>query len=114
MYRYEKTPWEYLKETGDIETVWNAYLDDLRYVLDDVETLLNNVDAERVVISADHGDAFGEYGMYGHNTGSLHPKVRYVPWITTTAENKDTYQPRDWETSSDISAEERLKQLGYI
>jgi hypothetical protein len=40
--------------------VWEAYLDNLRIVLDEVEILLNNIDAENVVLTADHGEAFGE------------------------------------------------------
>jgi hypothetical protein len=38
--------------------VWEAYLDNLRYVLDNIEELLQNVDG-KVVISADHGELFG-------------------------------------------------------
>jgi len=47
-----------------------AYYDELRMVLDDVEILLNNVDADTAVITADHGEAMGEYGIYGHARGS--------------------------------------------
>jgi len=115
--RYEDDWWGYLTETGDRETVWEAYLDDLRYVLDDVELLLDNIDAEKVVISADHGEAFGEYGILGHKIGSLHPEVRKVPWAVTTAEDSQTYTPTVEEPdSSGMSLEDvdrQLEALGY-
>lgn len=38
----------------------NRFSLNVRYVLNDVKLLLNNFDAETVVISSDHGDAFGE------------------------------------------------------
>ena len=46
---------------GDIaeDVVWESYRENLRYVLDDVELLLENLDAGTVVISADHGNAMG-------------------------------------------------------
>jgi hypothetical protein len=114
---HEPRPLRYLRETGDFETVWNAYLDELRYVLDDVELLLENIDAERVVISADHGEAFGEYGIYGHQVGSLHPKIRTVPWGVTTGEDTGSYTPTVEPTrrgdEPTRSTEEILQSLGY-
>lgn len=109
--------WGYLTETGDVETVWASYLDDLRYVLDDVALLVENIDAERVAITADHGEAFGEYGVLGHKIGSLHPKVRRVPWATTSGRDERTYASEiDPPSSSSMSArevEDQLAALGY-
>lgn len=115
--KHEDDWWGYLTETGDVETVWQTYLDDLRYVLDDVEILLENIGAEKVIISADHGEAFGEYGVLGHKIGSLHPKIRRVPWAVTTAEDTHSYTPTIEEPeSSEMSREEldqQLEALGY-
>lgn len=114
-YDYEKEPWKYMRKTGDKERVFKCYLDELRFVLDDVEKLLNNLDAEKVAISADHGEGFGEYNVYGHHAGSLHPSIRRVPWVTTKATDSHTYTPRlDSTTTSERSAEELLKHLGYM
>lgn len=115
---HEDDWWNYLTKTGDVKTVWSSYLDDLRYVLDDVELLLDNLDAERVIITADHGEAFGEYGVLGHNIGSLHPKVRRVPWAETTGVDLNTHsastEPPDKDTSmSTSSVEDQLSALGY-
>jgi len=46
--------------------VWSAYMDNLRWVLDNVERVLKNIDAETVVISSDHAELFGEHGFYCH------------------------------------------------
>ncbi len=114
-YKYETEPWEYLRQGGDREVVFEAYLDELRYVLDSIELLLKNIDAETVVISADHGEAFGEYGAYGHGPGSIHPHVRFVPWATTTADDSGSYTP-DFapEDVTEQNVDETLRALGYI
>lgn len=97
------------------ERFWNTYQDNLRRALDDVELLLENVDAERVAITADHGDALGEWGIYDHPVGCLHPAVRTVPWATTAATDRGTYEP-DLELereNGESSVEDRLRALGY-
>lgn len=33
------------------------------------------------VITADHGEAFGEGGNYGHPEKSIHPVLVEVPWF---------------------------------
>lgn len=98
----------------DFETFWVAYQDNLRCVLDDVELLLSNVDADRVAITADHGDALGEWGIYDHPVGCLHPAVRTVPWVTTTATDRETYEPETEREENESAVEERLQALGYV
>lgn len=102
------------KDKIEFETFWEAYRENLRRVLDDVELLLSNVDAERVAITADHGDALGEWGIYDHPVGCLHPAVRTVPWVTTTATDRGTYDPSLEPESNDPAVEERLRALGYV
>jgi arylsulfatase A-like enzyme len=107
--------WDRLRH-GEVskERVWNAYRENLRYVLADVELLLENVDAETVVITSDHGNAFGEWGIYGHPNGSLHPAVKHVPWAVTNAADTGEYDPDVERESSEASVEERLDGLGYL
>lgn len=112
---HEKDPFGALRDGVDPELVWAAYLDELRRGLDEAARLLRNVNAERVVITADHGEAFGEWGVYGHPMGMLHPTVRRVPWVETTATDTGTYEPsagspRD-AGSRDV--DEHLRNLGY-
>ncbi|TKX74502.1 hypothetical protein EXE46_09090 [Halorubrum sp. GN11_10-6_MGM] len=81
-----------------------------------MELLLDNIDAERVVITADHGEAFGEYGFYWHKVACPLPIVRQVPWIETTAEDTGGYEPDGWDKSekkNETCINERLKALGY-
>ena len=115
LYEHEKEPWEYMRKTGDRGTVLETYLDELRFVLDDVETLLNNLDADAVAITADHGEAFGEHAVYEHHAGSLHPSVRRVAWVTTDATDSRSYTPQlDSSADSGRHAEDILEHLGYI
>jgi glucan phosphoethanolaminetransferase (alkaline phosphatase superfamily) len=97
--------------------VWDAYLDTLRYVLDEVELLLDNIDADTVAITADHGEGFGEHGSYGHDFGWPHPVEKKVPWVETTAFDKGEYivdSEYDSNEKQSASVEERLRNLGYI
>jgi len=111
---YEDDWWGYLDRTGDTETVWEAYLNDLRYVLDDVEIVLSNVDAEKVAITADHGNAFGEWGAYSHGQSYI-GSVREVPWVETTAQDAGEYEPeqRISAVKDMITVEDKLRALGY-
>jgi len=113
-HEYEKRPFEYLRKSGDRKIIWNTYINELRYVLDDVALLLRNIEANQVVISADHGEAFGEFGVFNHHTGSLHPQIRFVPWVETSATESDSYTPQvKTVKKNNISVNERLEALGY-
>lgn len=111
-----ENPFERLQR-GEIdrETVWTGYLDNLRLVLDEVADLLENVDAEQVVVTADHGEAFGELGFYEHPVCCPHPVVKRVPWYETTAVDRRTRDPAPLDTDSaghDVA--EQLRDLGYV
>ncbi|RQG93043.1 hypothetical protein EA462_02190 [Natrarchaeobius halalkaliphilus] len=94
--------------------VYDLYEDTLRLVLDDVAILLENLDADDVVITADHGEAFGEFAAYGHPEGFPHPVVKNVPWVRTSATDTGSRDP-DLEISSgaSVDVEEHLRDLGY-
>jgi hypothetical protein len=98
------------------EEAWNSYIENLRLVLDELEVLLTNTDAEKVIITADHGEAFGEFGFYAHQIGCPLPEVRTVPWIETTATDKESYEPEIEPGSTDQieSLEQHLSDLGYL
>lgn len=108
--------WDQL-ESGEVdrERVWQAYRDNLRYVLDEVALLLENLDAERVVISADHGNAFGEFGVYGHPPRMPLPSLHLVPWYGTTATDRRTHEPMRYEEGETVTAtRQKLRDLGYL
>lgn len=116
LHEHEATPFEYLRNGGDRELVWNVYLECLREVLDEVAVLLDNLDAERVIISADHGEAFGEFGLYHHPMGLPHPTVRRVPWAITSASDTHSYTPTVEPPADETTkaTKEQLKNLGYF
>jgi hypothetical protein len=98
------------------DVVWESYRENLRYVLDDVELLLENLDARTVVISADHGNAMGQWGQYGHPAGVPIAPLRNVPWVETTATDTgsyDTEPEEDRESTTTDEVRSRLKDLGY-
>lgn len=97
------------------EDFWNAYRDTLRHVLQSVSVLLTNIDANTVAISSDHGEAIGEWGVYGHPAGCLHPSVKNVPWVETTATDTGEYEPTIERTPEEnVNVERRLRDLGYM
>lgn len=112
--------WNHLEE-GNIafEEVWNAYRENLEFVMDEVDLLIKALDNERVLITSDHGNAAGEYGMYGHPGGLFLPSTRQVPWElinTGPAEEVciDTNVDRlEHERSSEEIVQDRLESLGY-
>lgn len=112
----EDQPFPAIKEgKATVDEVWDLYLDNLRLALDSIEVLLENVDSEKVVITADHGELFGEWRLYGHHYAMPHPNLKKVPWIETTAEdNQNRHPEEEFELNDGIDAEKRLKDLGYL
>lgn len=110
------TVWKLLRR-GDIsrERAWGAYIDNLRWVLDDIERLRENLDADQVVLTADHGDCFGEYGLYGHPRGVPVEELIRVPWVEIPTADRSTHTPSVKDhTDGAGGATERLEALGYI
>jgi hypothetical protein len=99
------------------DRVWDSYRANLEYVLEDVQVLLANVDAETAVVTADHGNALGEFGFYGHPPLVPLPCVRRVPWVETTATDSGEYEPTVEGEHASLAADEvasRLEDLGYL
>lgn len=112
-----RTVWEKL-ESGELdeETVWDAYLRNLEIVLDDVELLLENLTADTVVITSDHGNALGEYGVYGHPRDVPISPLVEVPWSETSATDNHTHETDEYEAdarATDEDVKSRLQDLGY-
>lgn len=113
--------WQRLEDGElDTEAVWAAYRANLETALSEVDRLIAALDDERVLITSDHGNAVGEYGMYGHPRGLAIGALRRVPWDVVDS------GPRDDTTDIDISSltiestgwdedelEDRLRSLGY-
>lgn len=111
--------WNLLRR-GEVshETVWEAYRANLEYVLDSVALFLENVEAERVIITSDHGNAMGEHHMYGHPIYAPVEALKRVPWCVTTATDTGEYDPESMESpeqdGNEATVEEKLQALGYL
>lgn len=111
----EQNVWDALnKGEADKEAVWNSYTANLIYALAGVELLVENTDA-RVLLTSDHGNGFGEWGIYGHPFAWPQPEVRKVPWVEMEATDSETYtySPVLDSTRGDEAIDDQLRALGY-
>ena len=93
---------------------FDAYLDNLRWGLNEIELLLKNIDQEKVIITADHGENFRLRSIRAeHKPGMITPTVRRVPWVTTTAKDTGEREP-DTSQSERSELESTLEALGYL
>ncbi|OAQ54129.1 hypothetical protein HTG_00950 [Natrinema mahii] len=98
------------------EEVWAAYRDNLEWVLDDVSLLIENVSADRIAITSDHGNSFGRLGIYGHPAYVPLKELKQVPWVVTEGYDKQTHSPELKPTNRNKicdETEEMLTALGY-
>ena len=56
------------------------YKDNLEWVLESAGRIVDRFDDERIVITSDHGEAFGEGGDFFHLYRTRNPVVRVVPF----------------------------------
>jgi len=100
------TQWKYGRVLG--EAVWDlirnkkislerakqGYESCLEFVLESIKKLLSSVNIEgKIIITADHGQLFGEHGMIGHPQGSpAFEELRKVPYLEV---NKKYYEKGD-------------------
>jgi len=115
-------PWVSLRRGSvSVQRVRDAYEANLRYVLAEVAVLLDNIDG-RVAITADHGNLFGEWGLYGHPMHTPVPALLAVPWAEMTGVDRgsrdpDLHPPEQLPVSRVYGAEsdrDRLDALGYL
>jgi hypothetical protein len=69
-----------LYSQGGWERVRGAYQLNLEIVLKHAYSLLNCVGGKKIITS-DHGELLGEYGLYGHETSKRFPENTEVPWL---------------------------------
>lgn len=115
--------WWHRLEDGllDREHVMRLYRDTLRVALPHVQRLVDTLPG-KTVISADHGNVFGERGLgarrlYGHPSNTHHPKLVTVPWLEIDKSRKNIV-----EGTADVQskrehyrdATEQLEALGYV
>ena len=109
-------------QTGlfELDDVWNDYGKHLLGVLDEVERLVSHVNG-KVIITADHGNALGEFGIYGHPDYVPIPDLKRVPWVDLQGQgipyNPEELERRHYDeertTNENDSVEKQLEALGY-
>jgi|SRR3989339_344448 len=62
------------------EQVWKAYQGNFDLILKEIKNNLIHFKGKKI-ISSDHGDCFGEYGIYAHPGGTYVPELIEVPWF---------------------------------
>jgi hypothetical protein len=113
-----KDPWTRVRDQElPFYEFWGAYRDNLIWVLDDVQRLLNNCDG-RIVLTSDHGNGIGVWDVWSHPPGVAIPAVRRVPWVPLEGRDLRTHRPgvpNHVVDSSvrDDAVEARLADLGY-
>lgn len=103
------------------ETVRAAYRRNLEIALPAVRRLLDTLPG-RTVVTADHGNMFGERAVpipvreWGHPPGLYTEQLVRVPWLVYGDDRKDVTAnaPVATETGAETNSEERLRQLGYL
>lgn len=106
-----------LIQSGNIteEDARDSYRLNLEFVLQSIKKLLSNIDKDKVILSADHANAFAEWGLYGHPINKPAPVIRRVPWISVEAKGNNEYTPID-NCISNINddVKRKLRDLGYM
>lgn len=101
----------------DHDQVWEAYVENLELTMPHVERLVDEL-AGKSVITADHGQAFGEWGQYGH--GPWVESVYNVPWFEAEYEDRKTITDGETTKSTYMVGDDReemkkrLRDLGYM
>ncbi|WP_265110540.1 hypothetical protein [Halosolutus halophilus] len=69
-----------LVKNGTREAALALYEENLRIALESVADLVERLDG-RVIVTADHGEAFGEEGVWEHHIETHIPPLMEVPWL---------------------------------
>lgn len=100
------------------EAVWQAYRENLEWVLEEIELLANCCDAT-ILVTSDHGNAFGDWGIWGHPPLLPISELRTVPSFLLQGTDEREYNPTEYEASTRTngtrrgSVARRLRDLGY-
>ena len=64
-----------------IEQYQKAYRDNLTFTLGYVRKILDKLPHRHIIITSDHGELLGEFGMFLHPVSVCAPILRQVPWL---------------------------------
>lgn len=101
------------------------YRENLEIVLKYVSHLISKIPrGKKVVVTSDHGEAFGEEGIFEHPSNTRIPELVEVPWLEIKKEGEESYsskqrkrkrRKKSAKTGEKYEKElkKRLKDLGY-
>ena len=99
-----------------------AYRENIEIALSHVEKLIDEI-AGKSVVTADHGELFGERvyplcePLYGHPDNVYIKELLTVPWLEIRADSRreiTTEEPIGFEPLDSDLAKRRLQELGYV
>jgi len=106
-----------------IEVIKKAYEGNLKFVLKEVERLINHLD-EKIVVTADHGTVFGKWGIYFHPRFIRIKDLIEIPWFVikkgkrpsskTDEKNQKNINDKEEKPNNEEEIKQRLASLGYI
>lgn len=100
-----------LNEGKSIDVVRQAYEDNLRLVLKEVERLVESIYGE-VVVTSDHGESFGEKWIIEHPPGIYIDELVDVPWHAIDVGTISDNNPQSGRDKSESTAiRRRVKNL---
>jgi hypothetical protein len=119
----EQTIWDRLRDDEvDRSVVWDAYFENTEIAINYAEEIVSEADGN-VVLSADHGNLFGEILLpipireYGHPRGVRSTELNRVPWfVVDGSERRKTYSEAPVSQSHNRIEEidSKLEALGYL
>ncbi len=113
---------EVIRGNVSVQRVKEAYKDNLKSVLSEVERLIRYLEG-KIIITADHGEAFGDKFIYEHPAKIYINELITVPWFEVSPEetgrkdveklnlNSLSLEP---ERIDSEQFDERLRGLGYL
>jgi len=110
------TVWNLLRR-GDLEPIeaHAAYADNLAWALTEAERLVAGVaDDATVAVTADHGELFGEGGLWGHPKHNYDDAQVTVPWVPVNQArvgDAPTFGSQGAHAAEDVA--DQLEALGY-
>lgn len=98
------------------ETYWQAYADNLEYVLEHALDLAGTIPG-KTVLTADHGEMYMDgvlrkLGLNAHKPRLRHPSLVTVPWAVVEGERRKI-NAGDTDRIESDQVDERLRELGY-
>lgn len=90
-YIHVEEPWgfqDFIDSDRTLQELRETYRQSIEHLVPFIEELKENMSG-KIVVTGDHGDFLGEYGMYAHPYGIDAKELREVPWHVIKDEEKE-------------------------